>query len=448
MIGAGLSRREPSGLLDSEPLKMLTAWQKTRNNHGLYRHQNTQMSNRRHAMEIAFSAGRLGGLELRNRLIRAGCFEGMCQNGKVTDALIEHHRALAAGGIGMTTVAYCSVSHDGRAFDHELWMRREILPDLERLTRAVHAEGAAASIQLGHSGFFTNKAVIGKRPLGASPAWCLFMRSRCRAMTKEDIAEKIRDFSNAAMMARETGFDAVEIHAGHGYLLSQFLSPWTNRRRDDYGGSLRNRIRFARQVIELTREKTGPDFPILVKMNLEDGMPQGIGIEDSVQIAQAFEKAGASALVPSSGFTARVPFLMLRGNLPVVEMSRNQPGWPDRIGMRLFGRFLVPKHPYRPLFQFEQAEQVRRAVGIPVIYVGGVDSKEAIGQALQNGFEFVQLGRATIQDPAIASKIERGEMTKSPCDHCNRCVAAMDAGGVYCVSNRLGFMQGGQLRRP
>jgi 2,4-dienoyl-CoA reductase-like NADH-dependent reductase (Old Yellow Enzyme family) len=440
MIGAGLSWRIPGGLLDPELLGLLTGWRKNRNNHGLYRRLNTEMSDHRHVIENAFTPCRLGGLELRNRLIRAGCFEGMCQGGQVTDALIDHHRALAAGGIGMTTVAYCSVSHDGRAFDHELWMRREVLPDLERLTCAVHAEGAAASIQLGHSGFFTNKAVIGKRPLGASPAWCLFMRSRCRAMTAEDIADKIRDFSNAAMMARDAGFDAVELHAGHGYLLSQFLSPWTNKRRDDYGGSLSNRIRFARQVIELTREKTGPDFPILVKMNLEDGMPQGIGIEDSVHIAQAFEKAGASALVPSSGFTARVPFLMLRGNLPVLEMSRNQPGWADRIGMRLFGRFLVPEHPYRPLFQFEQAKRIHRAVGIPVIYVGGVDSNKAIGQALQNGFEFVQLGRATIQDPGFASKIERGEMTKSPCDHCNRCVAAMDAGGVYCVSNRLGFM--------
>lgn len=391
-------------------------------------------------MEFAFSTGQLGGLKLRNRLIRAGCFEGMCQGGRVTDQLIEHHRAVAAGGMAMTTVAYCSVSHDGRAFNHELWMRREILPDLQRLARAAHAEGAAASIQLGHSGFFTNRAVIGKKPLGASPAWCLFMRSRCREMTQSDIEDKIRDFSDAALMAMEAGFDAVEIHAGHGYLLSQFLSPWTNRRKDEYGGALPNRIRFARQVIEGVREVTGPDSPVLVKMNLQDGMKGGNGIREAVEIARVFEQAGATALIPSSGFTAKVPFLMLRGNLPVVEMSRNQQGWFDRLGLKLFGRLMVPEHAYTPLFQFEHARQIQQAVDIPVIYIGGVESLEGIRQAMQAGFEFVQLGRATIQDPQFAARLERGEITQSPCDHCNRCVAAMDAGGVYCVSNRLGFM--------
>lgn len=391
-------------------------------------------------MQIAFSSDRLGGLELRNRLIRAGCFEGMCQGGQVTDDLIEHHRSIAAGGIAMTTVAYCSVSHDGRAFDHELWMRREILPDLQRLTRAVNAEGAAASIQLGHSGFFTNRAVIGKKPLGASPAWCLFMRSRCRQMTHSDIRDKISDFSNAALMAVEAGFDAVEIHAGHGYLLSQFLSPWTNRRSDEYGGALPNRIRFVRQVVEAVREVTGPNFPILVKMNLQDGMKNGNGIEEAVEIARALEQAGATALIPSAGFTAKVPFLMLRGNLPVAEMSCNQERWFDRLGLRLFGRFMVPEHPYMPLFQFEHARKIRQAVNIPVIYIGGVESLEGIRRALQAGFKFVQLGRATIQDPQFASRLESGEITRSPCDHCNRCVAAMDAGGVYCVSNQLGFL--------
>ena len=391
-------------------------------------------------METTFTAGRLGGLELRNRLIRAGCFEGMCQDGQVTKELVEHHRALAAGGLAMTTVAYCSVSHDGRAFDHEMWMRREILPDLQRLTGAVHAEGAAASIQLGHSGFFTNRAVIGKKPLGASPAWCLFMRSRCREMTRSDIEEKVLDFSNAALMAREAGFDAVEIHAGHGYLLSQFLSPWTNRRKDEYGATLPNRIRFARQVIESVREATGPEFPVLVKMNLQDGMKGGNGIEEAVEIARALEQAGATAVIPSSGFTAKVPFLMLRGNLPVAEMSRNQEGWFDRLGLKLFGRLMVPEHPYRPLFQFEQARKIQQALSIPVIYIGGVESLEGIKRALQAGFEFVQLGRATIQDPQFAARLESGELTRSPCDHCNRCVAAMDAGGVYCVSNQLGFM--------
>jgi 2,4-dienoyl-CoA reductase-like NADH-dependent reductase (Old Yellow Enzyme family) len=388
----------------------------------------------------AFSESYIGGLRLKNRLIRAGCFEGMCQQGKVTDALVDHHRRLAEGGIAMMTVAYCSVSRDGRAFDHELWMREEIAPDLMKMTRAIHSAGAAASIQLGHCGFFTNPSVIGKRPLGASAKFCTFSMAYCREMSADDVKEKVQDFVNAAVLSRESGFDAVEIHSGHGYLLSQFLSPWTNKRKDEYGGSLENRLRFPVIVIEEVRKALGSDFPILVKMNQRDGMPEGISLADATVIARAYEDAGASALVPSAGFTSRVPFLMLRGNLPVKEMANNQDQWLKRAGLKLFGRFMVPQHRYKPMFQFEGAKAIRDAVDIPVIYIGGVESMTDVEQALEAGFEFVQIGRATIQDPDFARKLESGQLTKSPCDHCNRCVAAMDAGGVYCVSNEKGFL--------
>jgi 2,4-dienoyl-CoA reductase-like NADH-dependent reductase (Old Yellow Enzyme family) len=388
----------------------------------------------------ALTPAKLAGLELKNRVIRAGCFEGMCQGGQVTPQLIEHHRRVAAGGVAMTTVAYCSVSEDGRAFEHELWMREEILPDLRKLTDAVHREGALASIQLGHSGFFTSRSVIGKRPLGASPKWCLFMRSYCREMTRGDIDDKVNDFVAAAVLAREAGFDAIEIHAGHGYLLSQFLSRWTNRRKDEFGGSIRNCLAFPCQVVEKTRDILGSGYPILVKMNQIDGMKKGVSIHESEFIAKAFEQAGASALIPSSGFTSKVPFLMLRGNLPIDEMSRNQSGMLDRLGLKLFGRLMVPKHEYRPLFQLEGARRIRRAVGIPVIYIGGADSLPAMEQLIDEGFEFVQVGRASIQDPDFVNKMASGQLVRSPCDHCNRCVAAMDAGGVYCVSNKLGFL--------
>ena len=172
-----------------------------------------------------FTPNTLGGINLRNRIIRAGCFEGMCQDGKVTEQLIEHHRRVAEGGVAMTTVAYCSVSFDGRAFEHEMYMHAGLVPDLRRLTDAVHKKGAAVSIQLGHCGYFANKKVIKKRPLGASRKYNLFQQSFCREMSKEDIAEKTKDFVQAALLAREAGFDAIELHAGHGYLLSQFMSP-------------------------------------------------------------------------------------------------------------------------------------------------------------------------------------------------------------------------------
>ncbi|MCJ7623779.1 MAG: NADH:flavin oxidoreductase [Anaerolineaceae bacterium] len=387
-----------------------------------------------------FSPGRINGLELRNRVIRAGCFEGMCQDGQVTDQLIEHHRRVAQGGVGMTTVAYCSVSYDGRAFGHEMWMREEILPGLKRLTDEVHGEGAAASIQLGHCGFFSNPGEIGKRPLGASPKLCLFRLSICQQMTIEQIYEKEEDFAQAALMAVQAGFNALEIHAGHGYLLSQFLSPWTNRRRDIYGGSLENRLRFPTAVIQRVREVVGPDFPVLVKMNQRDGMRGGLELDEAVEVARAFESAGASALVPSCGFTAKTPLYMMRGNVPTTEMAREQEQILLRVGMLLFGWMMVQRYPFERMFLLEGARRIKDALSIPVIYVGGVLSGDDMDRAMEGGFEFVEVGRATVRDPDFVNRLQRGEIDESDCDHCNRCIAAMSAGGVYCVSEEQGFL--------
>jgi 2,4-dienoyl-CoA reductase-like NADH-dependent reductase (Old Yellow Enzyme family) len=387
-----------------------------------------------HNNSPVFSPFALDGLTLRNHTVRSGCFEGMSQGGEVTERLIEHHRRVAAGGVGMTTLSYCSVSHDGRAFGHELWMRPEILPGLRRFTEAVHAEGAAASVQLGHCGFFASPSVIGRRPLGASPKLCLFRLSYCSEMSEKDIAEKTDDFVRAARLAREAGFDAVEIHAGHGYLLSQFLSPWTNRRRDRYGGSLENRVRFPADVIRRVRAELGDGFPILVKMNQRDGMRGGLELDEAVEVALAFEEAGASALVPSCGFTAKTPLNMLRGRKPLLEMVRAQKSFFYKIGLSLFGWIMVQQYPFEPLFLVEGARRVRQAVGIPVGYVGGALSLADMERLISEGFAFVQLGRSTIRDPELVKHLESGEVDASDCDQCNRCIASMSAEGVTCAS--------------
>jgi len=385
-----------------------------------------------------FTPARIADLNLRNRVIRSGCFEGMCQEGKITEYLIEHHRRVAQGGVAMTTVAYCSVSYDGRAFGHEMWMRPELMPDLKRLTDAVHAEGAAASIQIGHCGFFSNPREIGRRPLGASVKFCLFRLSLCEAMTEAQIAEKIEDFGRTAEMVRQAGFDAVEIHAGHGYLLSQFLSPWTNHRRDQFGGSLENRLRFPLAVIRRVRQAVGDGFPILIKMNISDGIRGGLAINEAVEVARQFEAAGASALVPSCGFTAKTPLYMMRGNVPTREMAANQTDWLIRLGMSLFGWFMVQRYRFDRLFLLSEASRIKSAVSIPVIYIGGVLRLQDIEYVLARGFEFVEVGRATVRDPDFVKKMESGERTFSDCDQCNRCIASMDAGGVYCVTAREG----------
>jgi 2,4-dienoyl-CoA reductase-like NADH-dependent reductase (Old Yellow Enzyme family) len=338
----------------------------------------------------------------------------------------------------MTTVAYCSVAQEGRAYGHEMWMREEIVPDLKRLTDAVHREGAAASIQLGHCGYFASRADTGYQPYGASRRFNLFRLSFPQVMTVDDINSVIDSFADAVVMAQRAGFDAVEIHSGHGYLLSQFLSPYTNRRKDIYGGSAENRMRFPAEVIRRVREVAGPDFPVLVKMNSTDGIRGGLEIEDAVAIARRFEAEGASALVPSCGFTSKTPLMMLRGNVPTMEMVAVQKSWLKKTGLLLFGRFMVQHYVYKDLFLMQDALKIMKAVNIPVVLIGGICSVENLNTAIQAGFEFVEIGRAIIKDPDIVNKWQRGEVLDSDCDHCNRCIAEMDRGGVDCVCNTKG----------
>jgi 2,4-dienoyl-CoA reductase-like NADH-dependent reductase (Old Yellow Enzyme family) len=387
-----------------------------------------------------FSPGRLGRLELRNRIIRAGCFEGMAQEGLVTEALIEHHRQIAAGGTAMTTVAYAAVTPEGRSYGHELWMRPAALPGLRRLTETVHREGAAVSIQLVHCGFFASRAVIGRRPMGASRKLCVYRVSFCESMSPGEIESTTEAFARAAALAREAGFDAVEIHAGHGYLLSQYLSPWTNRRRDGYGGSLENRVRFPAAVVGRVRKAVGPHGVVIVKHNQYDGMQRGLELEEAEEVARRFAEEGADALVPSCGFTARTPFAMLRGRVPVAEMAGNRKDPLIRLSLRAFGRLFVEQYPFAPLFLLEGARRIRRAVAIPVAYIGGAVSLQDMESLLEEGFPFMQVGRATIRDPDFVARIGAGEISGSDCDHCNRCIAAMDADGVYCVSRELGLL--------
>lgn len=388
-----------------------------------------------------FTPGKIGNLTLRNRTIRSGCFEGLSPNASPSEALIEHHRKLAAGGIGMTTVSYCAVSRDGVAFNTEMWMREEIVPGLKRLTDAVHKEGAAASIQLGHCGFFANKSAAGTRPMGPSRKFCLFRYSISRAMTEADMQRVRGDFRKAAGMAIKAGFDAIEIHAGHGYLLSQFLSPWTNHRHDQYGGSLENRLKFPVSVINHVRETAGPDYPIIVKMNVEDGFKGGLTIGEAVEAATAFESAGASALVPSCGFTARTSFYMMRGQVPIREYVKSEKNPVTKAGMALFGRFIVKEVPFKELFMLEHAKRIKEAVKIPVIYIGGVCSLADMETVIEAGFPFIEIGRATVRDPGVINKMRSGEIAGVDCDHCNRCVAEMAVKGISCPSETKGFQR-------
>lgn len=387
----------------------------------------------------AFSPAKLGGLELRNRFIKAGAYEGMCPAGIPSPALLEHHLALARGGVGMTTVAYCAVSPDGRTFEQQMHMRDEVVPALREITDACHAAGARVSLQLGHCGFFSrNLSVTGGRPIGPSFALNLYGAlvglPFARAMTEAEIGQTIDDFGEAAAQAVRAGFDAVELHMGHGYLLSQFITLSTNRRTDQWGGSLENRLRLPVEVVRRVRRAVPPGFPILCKTNLRDGFRGGLEIEESIEVARALEREGVDALVLSGGFTSKSAFYLFRGEIPRKEMIEVEHSALIKVALWAFGPMVMRRMPFQELFFLEDAKKVRAAVQMPLCLLGGVVSIDGVETAMREGFDFVAMARALVHDPALVRKLETGEVTRSACDACNKCVAEMDRpGGVRCV---------------
>ena len=384
-------------------------------------------------MTDPFSPFTLGTLCLRNRIVKPATFEGMCPGGNPSEALLAHHRAVAAGGAAMTTVAYCSVSADGRSYATQLLIRPETVPGLRRLTDAIHLEGAAASLQLGHCGYFANPRVIGGRPFGASRRFNTYGLSFARPMREEDLARTIADFATAARLAVDSGFDAIELHFGHGYLVSQFLSPFTNRRRDRWGGSLPNRLRLALEILRAVRAAVGDNAVLLPKINLRDGFAGGLEIDEAVEVARRLEAEGATGLVLSGGFVSRTPFYMLRGDIPLRPMIAVQDRWWTKVGLSLFGRLFVQKFPFEENFFLADARRVRQAVRLPLMLLGGIKSRAGLDLAMRDGFELVGMGRALVHDPTLPEKLRRGEVDVSACVPCNECIAEMDRGGVRCT---------------
>jgi len=371
-------------------------------------------------------------------VIKTATYEGMCPWGVPSDALVEHHRALAAGGVGLTTVAYCAVSGDGRTFAEQMVMRPETVAPLRRVTGAVHREGGAASLQLGHCGWFTKNGSLSTwLPRGPSPVVNQYGISAGKpialAMGEAEIAQVIEDFGRAAGLAREAGFDAVELHLGHGYLLSQFLCPATNRRRDAWGGELDGRARLPLAVLARVREAVGPGFPILCKTNLRDGFRGGLELPDSVGLAQRLEAAGADALVLSGGFTSRTPFYLFRGRRPLAEMIEAEKSRLQKLALRVFGGRVIREYPFEEMFFLPEAREVRKAVRMPLVLLGGIVSRANVERAMAEGFDFVALGRALIADPDLVNRMRADAAARSRCTHCNVCVAEMDLGGVRCV---------------
>ncbi|MEU8765116.1 NADH:flavin oxidoreductase [Streptomyces sp. NPDC048659] len=375
---------------------------------------------------------RLGPLTLRNRIVKAATFEGATPDGLVTDRLIDYHRAPAAGGVGMTTVAYLAVAPEGRTERRQIWMRPEAVPGLRRLTDAVHAEGAAVSAQIGHAGPVANAASNRLPALAPTRRFSPLGMRTTRAATASDVERIVRAHGEAARLALDAGFDAVEVHMGHNYFTSAFLSPRLNRRKDRYGGSLANRASVARAAARAVRDAVGDRLAVTAKLNMDDGVRGGTRIDDSLRLARWLQDDGTvDALELTAGSSLLNPMYLFRGDAPVRDFAATFPQPVRSVVRALGGRFLID-YPYEEAYLLDSARRFRAELDLPLILLGGIADLATARRAMAEGFDFVAMGRALLREPDLVDRYRAGTSTTSLCVHCNRCVPTIYS-GTRCV---------------
>ncbi len=377
-----------------------------------------------------FVPTKLGPIELRNRVIKAATFEGMAIDNMVTDALIDFHKAFAIGRIGMTTLAYCAVSPDGQGAPNEIVMRKEAVPGLRCFVDAMHNLDVAASIQLGHAG--PVGIGVGGPALSASK---IFSKTRFKNTTPADdmqIQRVINDFVLAAELAAASGFNCIELHFGHGYLISNFLSPKLNKRKDNWGGSLENRARLARTVAKKVKDVLPENIALIAKLNLDDGVKTGFHVDECVKVAKMLELDGAlDGIELTGGSSFENPMYFFRGDVPVHEMAEIFPSRIMKTGFKLTAKKFMPYYPFEEAYFLEQARLVREAVAMPLILLGGINNLSTVQLALDEGFDFVAIGRALLREPDLVKRWEEGNDDKGACIHCNKCMPSIYQ-GTHC----------------
>lgn len=379
-----------------------------------------------------FSPYQLGPVTLRNRIVKAATFEGVMPRGAVSDDLIEFHRRVAAGGAALTTVAYCAVDPGGRVHRDTMVMKREIIGDLQRLTDAVHAEGAKVAAQLGHAGLVANTMSNKTSTLAPSTRVSAPAMGLVKGATKQQIREVIADFERAAQVAIDAGFDVLEIHLGHNYLPSSFMSPNLNKRKDEYGGSVENRARFPRELVEAVKRVAGDRVAVIAKFNMEDGVKKGLWLDESLPIAKMLEDDGhLDAIELTGGSSLMNGMYYFRGSVPMQEFIDSQPTMVG-LGLRVVGHKIFPSYPFEEAFFLPQARQFRDEMKMPLILLGGVNKLETIKGALSEGFELVAMARALLREPDLPNKFRSEERVEALCIHCNKCMPTIYS-GTRCV---------------
>jgi 2,4-dienoyl-CoA reductase-like NADH-dependent reductase (Old Yellow Enzyme family) len=396
-------------------------------------------------MPTLFEPTRIKSMEIPNRIVRSATFEAMAdEEGRPTEALFKLYRRLAKGGVGLIVTGYTYVSPDGRnpfpgmgAID-----RDELIPDYLALTRRVHEHGAKIAMQIAHCGRQSSADRLGETPMAPSAVKDRTHLSKPRAMTEEDIERVLEAFAAAARRVAESGFDAVQIHGAHGYLVSQFLSPHTNRRTDQWGGSVENRMRFVAEIYRRCRAHVGDDYPLLIKINAEDAMKRGLRIEEGAVMAEMMADMGFDGIEVSCGISED-GMSSMRGEVPIEAFLSEWPMYRKsnflfRFLMRRFGRRVVKPPPLTEAFNRAAAAAIRERTRVPLFLVGGITDPAVMEEIVESGeADYISLCRALIADARFPNQIRAGRREPSPCMHCNLCLAYVGSRAVRCYRGRV-----------
>ncbi len=361
-------------------------------------------------MSNLFEATEINGMALSNRFVRSATWEGMAtEDGAPTAQLFDLMEKLAGGGVGLIISSASYVRPDGQSHPKMLGIYKdELLGKYKRMTEAVHKQGAKIVMQIHHGGFFTNSKLTGQIAFAPSEVDGIAKSPR-KKMSLENIHEVIEAFASAAKRAKVSGFDGIQIFAGHGYLLSQFLSPAFNKRTDAYGGNLENRARIVMEVMEKVRIEVGRDYPILVKINSEDFLNEGLTLDESLRVCVMLYEGGVDAIELSGG-------TWVSGDL---TPSRKQINSPDKEA-----------------YFKEAAKALKEKVNIPLILVGGIRSFQIADLLIEEGVaDYISMCRPLIREPGLINQWKAGNLTKAACISCNKCPEPGLAGeGIYCVA--------------
>ena len=360
-------------------------------------------------MSKLFETTEINGMTIKNRFIRSATWEGMAgDDGACTPKLVDLMAKLAEGGVGLIITSYAYVSERGKAIPWQLGIYKDqLIPTLREMTDAVHKTDAKVVIQIAHAGLYADPNITGKPPLAPS-AVTGFTGSSPQEMAIKEIQDVIEAFGLAAERAVKAGFDGIQLHAAHGYLLSQFLSPAFNQRNDSYGGSIENRTRFVLEVLNRIRKNVGTDYPVMIKMNCQDFLDNGLELKDSL-IAGSMLKDGGIDAIELSG-----------GTLASGELS------PSRTK--------ILSEQDEAYFK-DAAVAFKKNVDIPLMLVGGIRSFHVAEQIMNDNIaDYISMCRPFIREPDLINRWESGDHTKSTCLSDLKCFSpALSGEGIYCV---------------